>query len=204
MGFYARYVLPRLIESACGQPAFRRLRERYVPKARGRVLEIGIGSGHNLAFYGPDVLSVTGVDPAPELTARARERARALPCPVNVLEVSGEAIPADSASFESIVCTWTLCSIPDVARALAEMRRLLTPDGRLFFIEHGRAPDAAVARWQDRLEPLWKRIGGGCHLTRPMRGLIEDAGFRIDALETGYQPGPRFATFMYHGEASIP
>jgi SAM-dependent methyltransferase len=201
MGFYSRYILPRLIEKACSQPPFTELRGRYVPRARGRVLEIGIGTGHNLRHYGPEVTSVTGVDPAAELTATAKARARALHCPVDVLEISGESIPADSASFDTVLCTWTLCSIPDVARALVEMRRVLAPEGRFIFVEHGRAPDPAVVRWQERIEPLWKRIGGGCHLSRPIPRLIEDAGFVLERLDTGHVPGPRIATFMYHGEA---
>jgi ubiquinone/menaquinone biosynthesis C-methylase UbiE len=201
MGLYARYVLPRLIDAACGQPPMAALRARYVPRARGRVLEIGIGTGHNLPYYGADVTSVTGIDPAAALTATARRRASNLHCPVHVLEHSGESIPADDRSFDTVVCTWTLCSIPAVARALAEMRRVLTPEGRFLFVEHGRAPDAAVARWQDRLDPLWRRIGGGCHLGRPIGQLIADGGFVVEHLETGYLPGPRIATFMYHGEA---
>jgi ubiquinone/menaquinone biosynthesis C-methylase UbiE len=201
MGLYGRYVLPRLIETACSQKPLMELRSRYVPGARGRVLEIGIGSGHNLRFYGNEVTSVTGIDPAPELTVRARERARTLHCEVYVIEQSGETIPTEDAFFDTVVCTWTLCSIPNVYRALDEMRRVLTPDGRLIFIEHGRAPDPRVARWQERIEPLWKKIGGGCHLSRPVSQLIEDAGFQITELQTGHVPGPKVASFMYHGIA---
>ncbi|NJN50956.1 MAG: class I SAM-dependent methyltransferase [Gammaproteobacteria bacterium] len=201
MGLYARYVLPRLIETACAQKPMMDLRMRYVPHARGRVLEIGIGTGHNLKFYGESVTSVTGIDPAAELTSKARLRAQALHCPVFVIEQSGEFIPAEDAFFDTVVCTWTLCSIPNVYRALAEMRRVLTPDGKLIFIEHGRAPDPGVVRWQERIEPLWKKIGGGCHLARPISRLIEDAGFGIASLETGHVPGPKVASFMYHGVA---
>ena len=204
MGWYARWVLPKLIDAACGQKPMRALRERYVTRATGDVLEIGIGSGHNLACYGPQVRSVTGLDPAAELTALARERAARLGVPVEVLEVSGEAIPADDARFDSVVCTWTLCSIPNVYAALREMHRVLKPGGRLVFIEHGLAPDPGVVRWQRRLEPLWKPIGGGCHLTRRAHELIRDAGFRITELDSGYQPGPKFATFMSHGIAERP
>lgn len=204
MGWYDRYVLPRLIDSACSQKPMRRLRERYVPRAHGDVLEIGIGSGLNLPHYGSTVTSLTGLDPAAELTARARRRATDLGRPVHVLGVSGESIPADDARFDSLVCTWTLCSIPNVYAALREMHRVLKPGGRLYFIEHGRAPEPSVVGWQRRLEPLWKKIGGGCHLTRQADVLIQDAGFRLCEFDHGYQPGPRFAAFMTHGVAERP
>ena len=131
MGLYRRYVLPKLINSACAMPPMMALRQRYVPLARGRVLEIGIGSGLNLKFYGSGVDSVTGLDPALELTEMARERARAMGAVVTLLSLSGEDIQAESASFDTIVCTWTMCSIPNIYRALAEMRRVLKPDGTL-------------------------------------------------------------------------
>jgi ubiquinone/menaquinone biosynthesis C-methylase UbiE len=201
MGLYRRFVLPKLINTACAQPPMMALRKRYVPLARGRVLEIGIGSGLNLSFYGAQIESVTGLDPAAELTAMASERARTLGAVVTLLTVSGEDIPADAASFDSIVCTWTLCSIPNVYRALEEMRRVLKPGGTLIFIEHGRSPDAGVARAQRWIEPLWKPIGGGCHLARQPDQLLEGAGFRLETLEQGYQPGPRWAAYMYHGVA---
>jgi ubiquinone/menaquinone biosynthesis C-methylase UbiE len=204
MSLYSRYVLPKLIEAACNQKPMRKLRSRYVPRARGEVLEVGIGSGHNLAHYGTEVTSITAVDPAAELTHIARERAAALPVPVNVLQVSGEEIPADDHRFDSVVCTWTLCSIPNVYAALREMRRVLKPGGRFYFIEHGRAPEANVARGQRWIEPLWKPIGGGCHLTRKTDELIRDAGFHIVELDSGYQPGPKFAAFMTHGVAERP
>lgn len=202
MGLYRRFILPKLINTACAMPPMMALRQRYVPLARGRVLEIGIGSGLNLAFYGDQTDSVTGLDPAAELTRLAHERAHALGAVVELLTVSGEAIPADSASYDSIVCTWTLCSIPNVYRALDEMHRVLKPDGTLIFIEHGRSPDPGVARTQQWLEPMWKPIGGGCHLTRQPDRLLEGAGFRLEQLEQGYQPGPRFAAYMYHGVAA--
>ncbi len=204
MGWYERYVLPKLIEAACSQKPMRRLRERYVPRATGDVLEIGIGSGLNLAHSGDQVRSLTGLDPAAELTGKARERAARLHRPVEVLGVSGEEIPADDARFDTLVCTWTLCSIPNVYAALREMHRVLKPGGRLLVIEHGRAPDAGVVKWQRRIEPLWKKIGGGCHLTRKADELIQDAGFLIGELDSGYEPGPRFAAFMTHGVAVRP
>src|SRR5262245_58027805 len=202
MGLYQRYVLPKLINTACAMPQMMALRERYVPLARGKVLDIGICSGLNLKFYNEEVASVTGLDPAAELTQIAHERAHALGAVVELLTVSGENIPAETASYDSIVCTWTLCSIPNVYRALDEMRRVLKRDGRLIFIEHGRSPDAGVARTQRWLEPMWKPIGGGCHLTRQPDELLKGAGFVIDQMEQGYQPGPRFAAYMYHGVAT--
>lgn len=204
MGLYSRYILPKLIDSACAQKPMRKLRERYVPLATGDVLEIGIGSGLNLQHYGAGVTSLTGLDPAAELTGRARRRAGELGRPVDMLGVSGEEIPTDDARFDTLVCTWTLCSIPNVYAALREMRRVLKPGGRLIFIEHGRAPELSVQRWQWRLEPLWKKIGGGCHLTRRADELIQDAGFAIPQLDAGYQPGPKFAAYMTHGVAERP
>jgi len=202
MGLYRRYVLPKLINSACAMPPMMALRERYVPLARGDVLEIGIGSGLNLKFYGEAVASVTGLDPAAELTAMAKRRAETLGIDVQLLQVSGEAIPADAASFDTVVCTWTLCSIPDARRALEEMRRVVKPDGRLIFVEHGRAPEPGVARVQRGIEPLWKLIGGGCHLTRAPLELLEATGFRVERAQQGYEEGPRFAAYMYHGVAT--
>jgi ubiquinone/menaquinone biosynthesis C-methylase UbiE len=201
MGWYDRHVLPRLIDAACSQPPMQALRARYVPRASGDVLEIGIGSGLNLMHYSSAVRSITGLDPAVELTAKAEERARRITPPVNLLRVSGEEIPAPDGHFDSIVCTWTLCSIPNVHAALREMRRVLKHGGRMFFVEHGRAPDPGVQRWQRRVEPLWKKIGGGCHLTRAADELITAAGFRIVERDCGYEPGPRIATFMTHGVA---
>ena len=162
MGLYAKYVLPRMIDFCCGLPPMAELREQYVPKAKGKVLEIGIGTGHNLRHY-QEVDSVTGLDPAAELTEKAAARAAEGKAEVRILQVSSEEIPAATAEFDSIVCTWTLCSIPNVYRALDEMRRVLKPSGRFFFIEHGLSPEAKVVRWQRALEPLWKPIGGGCH-----------------------------------------
>jgi ubiquinone/menaquinone biosynthesis C-methylase UbiE len=202
MGLYRRYVLPKLINSACAMPPMMALRSRYVPAAAGEVLEIGIGSGLNLKFYGDSVKSLTGLDPAGELTDIARERAAKLGKRVDLLSVSGERIPCDADRFDTIVCTWTLCSIPNARQALDEMRRVVKSDGRLIFIEHGRSPDAGVARAQNFLEPIWKIIGGGCHLTRRPLDLLGAAGFKIERSEQGYEPGPRFAAYMYHGVAA--
>jgi SAM-dependent methyltransferase len=204
MGFYSRHILPKLIDKACGQPPMQALRSRYVSRATGRVLEIGIGSGLNLPHYSSEVSSITGLDPAAELTVMAMARAGDAAAPVDLLQVSGEDIPADDSSYDTLVCTWTLCSIPDVYGALNEMHRVLKPGGSFFFIEHGLSPDQEVQGWQRRLEPFWKKIGGGCHLTRKADDLIRNAGFLLPELEAGYQPGPRFAAYMTHGVAIRP
>lgn len=201
MGWYAKIVLPRLIEAGCSQPLLMKLRSQYVPQASGKVLEIGIGTGLNLAYYNKQEVELTGLDPAAELTGQARERAQKLELPIDMLGVSGESIPCEDQAFDALVCTWTLCSIPNVTGALAEMHRVVKPGGKLYFVEHGRAPDAGVARWQQRIEPLWKRIAGGCHLTRAADELISDANFHITESASGYLPGPRIATYMTHGIA---
>ena len=204
MGIYAKYILPKLIDLACGQPQMSELRSRYVPLAEGDVLEIGIGSGLNLPHYSEQARTVTGLDPHPEITDMARKRADQARPEVDVMVISGEEIPADDARFDSIVCTWTLCTIPDVRQALTEMHRVLKPGGRFYFVEHGLAPDEKVRKWQRRIEPVWKVIGGGCHLTRKADDLIQEAGFVLPDVERGYQPGPRWAAYMTHGVAERP
>jgi SAM-dependent methyltransferase len=199
---YEKYLLPKLIDAACSQPPMTDLRSRYVSQARGNVLEIGIGSGLNLQHYGADVTSITGVDPAAELTVKARERAERIAAPVEVLGISGESLDLDNNQFDTVVCTWTLCSIPNPYRAVDEMRRVLKPGGQLIFVEHGRSDDQKIAKWQRRVEPLWKIIGGGCHLTRRADELLMDGGFVIKAQESGYVDGPKIAAFMVHGLAA--
>jgi ubiquinone/menaquinone biosynthesis C-methylase UbiE len=202
MGFYSRYVLPGIIDVAMRNEECARLRAAWIPRARGDVLEVGIGSGLNLPFYSPAVRSVCGVDPSAELQRRARERAAGRPFPVTLFQQSAEEpLPVPDASVDTAVVTWTLCSIPDPRRALERIRRALKADGRLIFLEHGRAPDAAVAAWQDRLTPLWRRIGGGCHLNRPLDQLVAAAGFRMLELQAGYLPGPRPMTYTFQGLA---
>jgi ubiquinone/menaquinone biosynthesis C-methylase UbiE len=188
--FYDRHVLPRLIGCACGARPIQRQRAKVVPDASGRVLELGIGGGLNLAFYDPaKVASVTGVDPSDELRAKARAAPRAAGLEVEILDGQAERLAFEAASFDTVVCTFTLCSVGSPASALAEARRVLKPGGRFLFSEHGLAPDPAVQRWQRRLEPVWKRLAGGCHLTRPVAATIELAGFAIEAVETMYLPG---------------
>ena len=201
MGFYSDIILPRLCDLAMRNKQLVPFRERVIGAAEGRVLEVGVGSGINLPFYRPPVREVLALEPAPRLVTMARSASHVTSMPVSFLEASAEAIPLDKHSVDTIVTTWTLCSIPQAATALADMRRVLRPGGKLLFVEHGLAPDEAVRRWQDRLTPAWRYISGGCHLNRPIRSLIEGAGFRIDRIETGYMPGPKLMTFMYEGSA---
>jgi ubiquinone/menaquinone biosynthesis C-methylase UbiE len=203
MGFYEQHILPRLIDAVMRQQRLTEYRRRALSEAEGRVLEIGVGSGLNFPFYASTTPQAIGLDPSPRLLSmadRARSGAR---CRVELLEGSAEAIPLEDRSVDTVVATWTLCSVPNVARALAEIRRVLSPSGRLLFVEHGRSPDASVRQWQDRLTPFWRRVAGGCHLNRPVSELIEDAGFRIERLQTGYMKGPRPMTFMYEGRAGV-
>ncbi len=199
MSFYGREVLPRLIDVAMRSGQTAPYRARIAGAADGRVLELGIGSGLNFAHYGPAVRELIGVDPSAELLAMARRRAgeRA----VTLIEGTAEALPLDDASVDTVVTTWTLCSVPDVARALAEVRRVLRPGGALLFVEHGRSPYPHVARWQDRLDRPWGCIAGGCHLNRPFDTLIAASGLAIDRLEQGAVSGPPTHTWFYEGRA---
>ena len=203
MSFYARYILPKVLNLSCGTKVVQRQRQKVVPLAEGRVLEIGIGSGLNLPFYDPTRIErVIGLDPAEEMLAYARRKSRDLPFAVEYLALEGERIPLERESVDTVLVTYTLCTIPDAVAALEGMRRVLKPAGRLIFCEHGRAPDEAVRRWQHRLNPLWKLIGGGCNLDRDIPGLIEAAGFRMDTLDSMYLPrSPRFAGYNYWGSA---
>ncbi len=202
MGFYQDRVVPFLLHHSMKDKRLARLRQRVAPKATGRVLEIGIGSGLNLPLYSIDVDSVFGVEPSAALLARAREAAAALPFQTTLHEGSAEALPFDERDFDTVVTTWTLCTIPDAVRALAEIRRVLKAEGRLLFIEHGHAPDPRVAAWQDRLNPLWRCIAGGCNMNRPIDTMICDAGFTIERLETGHMiQGPKPLTYLFEGAA---
>jgi ubiquinone/menaquinone biosynthesis C-methylase UbiE len=201
MGFYRDQILPHLIHLSMRQQNLAAYRSRVVPAAEGRVLEIGIGSGLNLPFYSAKMEHVIGLEPSPKLLSMAQRAARSAVGPVEFVEGSAEAIPLEDGSIDTVVTTWTLCTIPDAPRSLREMRRVLKPGGRLLFVEHGRAPDAGVRWWQDHLTPAWKRLGGGCHLNRAIGTLIEDAGFQFERIETGYMRGPRPMSFMYEGSA---
>lgn len=202
MSIYNDHVLPRFLNLVMRTKGLQAYRRRVVPAAEGRVLEIGIGSGLNLPFYGRGVTEVVGLDPSAPLRRMAGEQAARSGMEVRVLEGSAEAIPLEDASFDTVLTTWTLCSVRDAGTALAEIRRVLKPAGHLLFVEHGSAPDAGVARWQDRLTPLWNPVAGGCHLNRPIEALIRRAGFGIPDLHVGYMAGPKPFTFMYEGRAT--
>lgn len=200
---YERHVLPHLIDYACGMGAVMKTRAQVVPLAEGEVLEIGIGSGLNLSFYDPArVQRIVGVDPSADMQKLARQRAEQISIPVEMIALELGQIQAEDARFDSIVCTFTLCTIPDAVAALREMRRVLRPGGKLLFSEHGLAPDASVVHWQNRLTPLWKPLAGGCHLNRDIPALLEAGGFTIGQLETSYLKGPRPMTWVYRGWAS--
>ncbi len=203
MGFYERHVLPGLLTFACGRKSFRDQRAKIVPLAEGRVLEVGIGSGLNFPFYeAAKVDRVIGLDPAEELWARAARRARAVPFEIEYLPLEGERIPLAPSSVDTVLVTYTLCTIPQAVTALEGMRRVLKPGGRLLFCEHGKAPDAAVRRWQGRVNPAWGCVFGGCNLDRDIPALLHAGGFRIDRMERGYVARmPRFAGFNYWGSA---
>lgn len=201
MNFYDRWILPRLTDFAMRNREATRYRAQLVPGARGVVLEVGAGSGLNLPFYGPDVRHLFVLDPSEALLRMARRKAERAPFPVECLARSGEEIPIPERSLDTVVATWTLCTIPDPLSALREMRRVLKPDGVLIFAEHGLAPDAGVRVWQERLNPVWRRVTGGCNLNRKPDDLMRAAGFSIAELEAGYAKGPRPMTYMYAGRA---
>jgi SAM-dependent methyltransferase len=203
VGLYRKLVIPRLTDLAMRNKQLEPYRERVIGAAEGRVLEIGVGSGLNLARYPPSVREVLALEPDPRLIDMARNKSSAGVRPVNFLEASAERIPLEDASVDTVVSTWTMCSIPDVRRALAEMRRVLRPGGQLLFVEHGLSADRGVRKWQNRLDPLWVRVSGGCHLNRPIESLIKGTGFELDRLRTGYMSGPRLMTFMYEGVARV-
>lgn len=203
MNLYDRFILPTVLDFTCGLKPFRMQRQKVVPRATGRVLEVGIGTGLNLPHYCADGIdALHGLDPAAELTVKARKRARAAGLDVEMRNLSAESIDAEDASYDCVVCTYSLCTIPDALSALHEMRRVLRPGGYLLFCEHGKSPDAGVARWQQRLTPMWRAIAGGCHLDRDIPALLREGGFASSDMQTGYIPGPRVLTYNYWGSAT--
>ncbi|MCR9104841.1 MAG: class I SAM-dependent methyltransferase [Gammaproteobacteria bacterium] len=205
MSFYDDVILPRFINCACGTGPIMKQREKVVPLARGTVLEIGIGTGLNLPFYNPaNVKKVIGLDPSAKSWELAADRAAALDFELEFIGLPGEDIPLDDNSVDSIVVTYSLCTIPDPVAALMGMARVLKPGGELVFSEHGAAPDPGVARWQDRINPVWRRMAGGCNLNRDIPHLLRSGGFALDDLQTAYLPGtPRIAGFNYWGRATL-
>jgi ubiquinone/menaquinone biosynthesis C-methylase UbiE len=200
--WYDRHILPWLLDVLCGLAAIARQRQRLVPLARGRVLEIGIGTGLNMPFYDADrVSSIVGVDPALRMHRLARSRILRAGLKVELVGLSAEKLPLPDASFDTVLVTYTLCSIPDPVSALKEMRRVLAPGGQLLFCEHGRAPDEAVRRWQARLQPAWQCMAGGCQLGRDIPALLEQAGFVVRQMDARYLKGPRPLTYNFRGEA---
>jgi SAM-dependent methyltransferase len=205
MSWWERHAVPKLIGCACSQPQIMKARSRVVPKAEGDVLELGCGGGINMEFYDPTrIKSFSGLDPSPGLLDRSREAVQARGMSADIRAGIGEAMPFDDAQFDTVVVTFTLCSVQSQQQVLAEMRRVLRPGGKALFLEHGAAPDAGTAKWQRRIEPIWKHIGGGCHLTRPIIGAYEASGFKIVESDKGYTPKtPRPFGWIEWGEARI-
>lgn len=192
MNLYDHYLLPCLIDMACGIRPVQRQRAKIVPRATGRVLEIGIGTGRNLPFYDKSKLDeLYGLDPAEQMHRLAHKRMRTAGINMHLLTLSAEEIPEPDASFDTLVMTFTLCSISEPVKAVKETKRVLKPGGRLLFCEHSLAPDASVRKWQHRLTPIWKPLAGGCHLDRDIPALLREGGFRIAELETLYLPDPK-------------
>mgnify|MGYP000850511718 CR=1 FL=1 len=203
MGFYDRYILPPLLNAAMGAKPIAYQRRKVVPHAAGEVLEIGMGAGHNLPFYDKSkVTRLIGLEPHPKLRERAAKRAAEAGIDVAFTDLKAEDIDLPAASVDTVVVTYTFCTIPDVPKALSAIARVMKPEAQMLFCEHGLAPDVKTATWQRRIEPFWKRIAGGCHLCRPVPDMIAKGGFRIEQLETMYLPGtPRFAGFNSWGRA---
>jgi|TARA_B110000438_G_scaffold291941_1_gene329572 ubiquinone/menaquinone biosynthesis C-methylase UbiE len=202
MSFYETYCLPKLLDFCCGTEGFQNKRSQVVPLAHGRILEIGIGSGLNFSHYDFDkVEEIVGVDPAVSSVAMARSRSSQYNSKISFIESSAESIDLESNSFDCVVIGYSLCTIPDPSKALAEARRLMKPEGSLFFMEHGLAPEKNIQKWQHRFTPGWKKIGGGCNLNRDIEGLIAASGFRFKSLNKKYIKGPKIVAFQYYGEA---
>ena len=202
MSFYETYFLPHILNIVCGLKVIQKQREKVVPFAQGQVLEIGMGSGLNLPYYDAEKIElVWGLEPSEGMRKKARSKLKHAPFEVRWLDLPSEEIPLDDGSVDTVLLTYTLCTIPDWHKALLQMRRVLKPGGELIFCEHGEAPDERVRRWQERINPLWGKIAGGCHLNRPIPRFIEKGGFKIQTIESQYLPGPKFAGYNYWGTA---
>ena len=206
MSFYDKYILPSFLNCACGSKPINYQREKVVPQAQGVILEVGIGSGLNIPFYDiPKVEKIIGLDPSPELNAMAQKVADEHAINIDFILSGAEDIPLPDNHVDSVLVTYTMCTIPDALAANKEMLRVLKPDGRLIFCEHGLAPDAKVSKWQDRIDPFWGKIAGGCHLNRNIPELIRSAGFQIQTMDEMYLPStPKFAGYNYWGAATAP
>ena len=203
MGLYSDHIEPALVSFACSLPAISKERSEIVPEASGVVLEVGFGSGHNVNFYNrSNITHLFALEPSAAMRRKAHKRIGALPFPVDWLDLKAEEIPLDAGSVDTVLVTYTLCTIPDVATALSGMKRVLKPGGRLVFLEHGAAPDPGVRKWQDRLNPIWGKFSGGCNLNRDPFALVRAAGFDIVRTESHYaKKAPKFAGYMYQGVA---
>jgi ubiquinone/menaquinone biosynthesis C-methylase UbiE len=199
VNFCDRWVLPPILDLVMRQHQLGKYRRELAAAASGRVLEVGVGSGLNFPLYGKQVEIIIGIDPSPHLLAIARRRAAAAGIQADLLLGTATAIPLADNTVDTIVMAWTLCSIPEPLVALREMRRVLKPNGRLLFVEHGLSPEPKVERWQHRLTPVWRHVAGGCHLDRKVDDLMQAAGFDLNELRTEYAQGPRPMTYMYIG-----
>ncbi len=206
MGSYSERILPHVIDHACSIGSIMKLRQKLIPMASGNVLEVGMGSGVNLQFYNPEAVGcVFGLEPSSGMRRKAQQNLSTSPVPVEWLDLPGEQIPLDDNSVDTVVLTFTLCTIPDWRKALQQMWRVLKPGGRLLFCEHGQSPDQKVAIWQNRVTPAWKKIAGGCHLNRPIDTCIRGEGFEIEKLENLYiRNAPKIAGYIYFGVARKP
>lgn len=202
MNLYERFILPELIQLVCSNKQFREKRLSLIPQASGRVLEIGMGSGLNLPFYNTEqVKHILALEPSERLRQKAHHQSTLITIPVELSSHGAEDIPLEQHTIDTVVTTFTLCSVTEIEKALQEMRRVLKPQGTLLFCEHGLAPENKVQRWQHRLNPWWGKIAGGCHLNRDIHQLIEQAGFKLPETDHQYMPGPKTFSYLYKGVA---
>ena len=202
MSLYQKYVLPKLLNWAMKAPALNKLRSELIPSAEGKVLEIGIGSGLNLPHYA-GISELIGLEPSEELQNLAEDMLTQTHFPSEMLTGSAEDIPLESNTFDTVVMTWTLCSVTDPVLALSEIKRVMKPGGKVIFAEHGKSPDQNIRKWQQTINPAWSRIAGGCQLNREIDDLYESSGFKFKSMERGYLEGPKFATYNYRGVAAL-
>jgi ubiquinone/menaquinone biosynthesis C-methylase UbiE len=202
VGVYSKYIFPRILDKVMSTGYMKKARTAVLSEVSGEVFEVGFGTGLNLDFYPESVTKITTADINPGMNKKAEARIQLSKIEVDHNVINGESLPFEEELFDSVVCTWTLCSIEQVDRALQEFRRVLKPDGKFFFVEHGLADDEKVQKWQNRLTPYWKRIGDGCHLNRNIKELIQDNQFQFSSFENYYmEESPRFAGYMYQGIA---